>query len=87
MHVRHFEILCIVYHREVDGVMANLLSAWGGAKRGEETMKISLKLCRHSVLRSSQPIPPAPTSSACMSLNDMACRDGDGEGDVGGVGV
>jgi len=43
---------------------------WGSL--GKNTMNISLKLWRQRVLRSSQPIPPAPTSRARMSLNLMA---------------
>jgi hypothetical protein len=62
---------------EVDCVKVNLPSA-RGEDRGR-TMKISLKLWRHSVLRSSQPMPPAPTSSARVSLNDMARRGGEVE--------
>ena len=39
--------------------------------KGLYTMKISLRLWRHSVLRSSHPMPPAPTSSARVLSNDI----------------
>src|SRR5277367_4269174 len=50
--------------RQVNRIQINLIvntTIWG---EGRGTMKMCLKLCRQSVLRSSQPIPPAPTRRA-----------------------
>jgi len=38
-------------------------------------MKISLKLCRQSVLRSSQPMPPAPMRRARVLLKSILSGD------------
>ncbi len=55
---------------EVDGIQINLYNQLYG-RREFSTIKISLRLWRHSVLRSSHPMPPAPTSSARVLSNDI----------------